>query len=153
MKESKFRKVLALYTHHEITLHCNQFEMRQRENEEDIETLLLLKEPAVLKIAGRKRKGTWIIDHLWIKVPKDRAAYFVRYLPLARKIKIDGDIYQYFYKESGNPQAGVKAKNIQILKYKKDIAKKYHLQPGQQLSKKTMEKILLQSNEECTPHI
>ena len=148
MNESKFRAILARYIDHEITLHCSQFELRKREQEENNEVFLLLKQPAVLRIAGGKRKGNWIIDHLWIRIPKESAAYFEKYLPLARKIKIDGYIFQYFYKETGNPQAGVSAKNVQILKYKKDIAKQYHLHPGQQLPKKVMDQLLPQNDED-----
>lgn len=137
--ESKFRKILARYVNHEITLHCSQFEIRKKESGD---ALLVLREPAVLKIAGQGRKGNWIIDHLWVKVPKESVDYFEKYIALARKIKVDGDIHHYRYKDSGNPQVGVRAKNIQILKYKKDIAKKYHLSPGQALPKKTMDQIL-----------
>ena len=95
-----------------------------------------------MRIGGIGRKGNWVFEHLWVSIPDEVAEYIEKYFPLIRKLSIYGRVYKYHYKDSGNPQVGVRATKISILKYNKNIAKKYNLRPGQLLSTDRMDSIL-----------
>ena len=105
---------------------------------------MLLEKPSITKLSGKKVKNKWIINHLWVQIPENRIEYFEKYLSLMRKVQITGIVHEYQYENSGHLQAGVELANIQILKYRKDLAKKYKLRPGDLLSKKEMDNILEQ---------
>lgn len=108
---------------------------------------MLLKQPRIVKVNSTVIRGDWIIDHLWISVPKEQAQFMERYSPLARKLEVTGRIQEYTYAGSGLLQVGVKAFEVRIKKYRKDLAKKYGLKPYQLLSRRRMDTILDRENQ------
>lgn len=144
-KRSKYyRRSLGRYIGKEATLECSEFRITKA-NEDDI-MYMILEHPKVKKIHGVHIKNDWTINHLWVQIPAEKTDYFKKYFSLMRKVLITGNIYEYEYEKSGRLQAGIELKNIEILKYRKDLAKKYQLSPGTLLSKKKMDEIIKNEN-------
>lgn len=137
-----YRRSLGKNIGKEVTLECSEFKITSVD--ENGAMYMLLEKPSITKLSGKKVKNKWIINHLWVQIPENRIEYFEKYLSLMRKVQITGIVHEYQYENSGHLQAGVELANIQILKYRKDLAKKYKLRPGDLLSKKEMDNILEQ---------
>ena len=138
-KSFNYRRSLGRHLGKEVSIECSNFKITPVD--EDGNMYMLLEQPKIVRMSGIHIKKDWIINHLWVQIPVEQTQYFERYLPLMRKVYITGFVYEYSY-QSGYLQAGIKLRSIQVLKYRKDIAKKYKLLPGVQLSKSRMDSIL-----------
>lgn len=139
MKSKYYRRTLGRHVGKMVSLECSSFKVTPVD--EDGTMYMVLEHPKIIKMSGETIRKDWIVNHLWVQIPPEKTQYFERYLPLMRKVLISGTVYEYNY-SGGALQAGVKLRDIQIMKYRKDIAKKYQLSPGQLLSKHAMDNIL-----------
>lgn len=136
-KDRFYRNCLDQNVGHGVKLTCSDFEIRERN---DGEKFLLLCNPEIIKIDHKRGKQRYPIklNHLWVKAPEG----FETYLGVARKIQVIGQIAEYPYKDKGTKQVGVKAKKVSIVKFRKDIAKRYGLSPNTKPTKEVLQEIL-----------
>ena len=143
-RSDNYRTALGSFIDHEIVLDCSSYRIVN----DDVHgrTLLVLEKPTVIKVAGRTEKKPWTIGHLWVIIPKGDVRRIEKYRHIARKIRIEGRVREYRYKETELTQVGVHATKVSVLKYKKEIAKKFKLVPGQQLTKQQLKQIRIEAN-------
>lgn len=144
MKAENYRKPLGKYIGRKIDLECSRFKVEVDENMGRYHILLF--EPFVAKIDGRRLKGKLAIDHLWVKIPPGNCALTAKAAELACKICITGTICEYQYAVTGLLQAGVKADVVKVLKLRKEIARRYNLSANYAPAEESIKRIVKQEN-------
>ena len=145
-KAENYRNALGRYVGLSIVLDCSEY--RMVDDKENGRTLLVLEKPCVIKVDGRAETKPWIIGHLWVVIPERNVHKMYRYQEVARKIRVEGIVHEYTYKETGLTQVGVYANKVDILKYDKEVAKMFNLRPGQRLTPNQYREFRIQKNRE-----
>lgn len=130
-KAENYRGRLAKYMGHEIVLECNDFSVSKTKTGL---LCMLLKNPSVKKVRGRMTPKDMTLSHIWVIVPKESP--FLKYFMFIRRLRIEGRVFEYMYKD-GTMQAGVRASDISVAKYRKDITKRF----SGHVSLKNLEKV------------
>lgn len=142
-KADNYRSALGRFVGHEVILECSDFRMITNERGEE---LMVLEHPKITKIRGVNGVKPFEVGHLWIHIPGKNLHRIRKYRSVARKLRIEGRIHEYVYKEAETVQVGVKASAVHILKYKKEIAKMFHLKPGDRLTSKQLNYLRIEEN-------
>jgi hypothetical protein len=142
MLADNYRKKLGEHLGQKIVLECSDFRI---DRDDDLgRCCMLLLKPRVIRIDGRSPDENWTIDHLWVNVPSGASNLAAKCAELASKMRITGVIHEYQYAITGQAQAGVRADNIEVLKIRKDIARRYNLSPDYTPTKEAIKRIISQ---------
>ena len=114
VKTQSFRRSLGRFIGDDVTLICDNIELRV--NEEG--TYLLLLKDAVISRVGNTRKNRDSIynhvEHIWIKINEKT----MQELKRAKKVSVHGKVYTYTYKDKEQLNVGVKAQYIRVIQPK-----------------------------------